>query len=364
MASNTLALLVNDSHNTGATPLRGDHITRVVFSRDSMSAPAEAFWFTLSADDKLSDMAALTQYNAALIQSVYMSATTKFYFPSNGAMIQGWMLWPPGFSKDKRYPLAQLIHGGPEGAWLNSWSYRWNPQLWASAGYVTIAINPHGSSGQGQAFQDAVQHDWGGVPYQDLMTGNDYVLRNYPYVDPNRMAACGASYGGFMINWINGHSDRFKALVCHDGLFSSMAMYYASEEVFFNEAEFGPPPYTSPAAREAYERFSPQNFVQNWKTPTLVVHGSRDFRIPVSEGLSAFTALQRKGIPSRLLHFPLENHWVLNSKNSILWYEQVLGWLDTFTKPMSDEERAERLKMTQPPAEISMAPPRRRVQKF
>jgi len=328
----TPTVLIADAHNGGLRPVPGSEF--VVFSKDSMNAPAEVWRFTLQAV-KANDQRPLTFYNRDFLSQYWLSKPEIFYFnyPGTTDTIQGWLLKPFGFDASKKYPLAQLIHGGPEGAWLDSWSYRWNPQIFAAAGFVTIAINPHGSTGQGQAFTDAVRLDWGGLPFRDLMAGNDYIVNNNSYVDRNRMCALGASYGGFMINWINGNDarNRFKCLVNHDGLFSSIGMYYATEEVFFNEAEFGPPPYTSDAAHAAYDKFSPERFVQNWVTPTLVVHGGNDFRIPLSEGLSTFTALQRKNIPSKLLHYPLENHWVLNSLNSIQWHDVVLAWIKQWT---------------------------------
>jgi len=199
-------------------------------------------------------------------------------------------------------------------------------------------INPHGSSGQGQKFQDAVLNDWGGVPYFDLMTGLDFALAKYSFLDKDKMCACGASYGGYMVNWIQGQTDRFKCLVNHDGVFSTLTMFYATEEMWFPMNEYCPPgsfgckPWEE-KSREGYLKFSPEKYVANWKTPTLVVHGSKDFRIPISEGISTFTALQVRGVPSRFLHFAEENHWVLRPENSIKWYDEVLGWLDNYIKP-------------------------------
>jgi len=328
----TITELVKDGDNHDVSPVPGKAGT-YLFARDSLKSPVNAFVLTLVDKPAIRQ---LTAYNKAALTSVFISEPEKFYFNSpNGDKVQAWLLKPLGFQESNwtknQYPLAFLIHGGPEGAWSDSWSYRWNPQLWASRGYAAVFVNPHGSSGFGQKFQEGVLRNWGGLPFQDLMAGNDYAVSKYQWVDGKRQCACGGSYGGYMVNWINGHDDRFNCLVVHDGVFSSLGMYYSSEEVFFNEAEFGPPPYTSTAARESYEQWSPVNFVQNWKTPALIIHGDKDYRIPTAEGLSAFTALQRKGIPSKLMILPLENHWTVNPPNSITWYREVLGWLDLFT---------------------------------
>jgi len=253
-----------------------------------------------------------------------------------GDLVQGWVFKPINFQPENQYPIAFLIHGGPESPWLQSWSYRWNPQLWASRGYAVVMINPHGSPGQGQNFTDAVINDWGGVPYTDLMFGLDYAVSKFSWLDDNRACAVGASYGGYMVNWIQGQTDRFKCLITHDGVFSTVSMFYATEEIWFPMAEYCPKGEVGCTPwmenyREGFEKFSPEKFVKNWKTPHLVFHGSRDYRIPISEGLSVFTALQVRGVPSRFVHFYEENHWVLRRENSIKWYEEVLGWLDTWT---------------------------------
>jgi dipeptidyl aminopeptidase/acylaminoacyl peptidase len=234
-------------------------------------------------------------------------------------------VYPSDFDSAKKYPVAFLIHGGPQGSFGNDFHYRWNPQAYAGAGYAAIMIDFHGSTGYGQTFTDSINNDWGGAPYEDLMRGLDFALRKYPFLDKDRMAALGASYGGYMINWIAGHTGRFKALVCHDGNLDEHMAYYGTEELWFPEWEHGGPAYANP---EGYTKDSPLRFVQNWKTPMLVIHGGKDYRVVDTEGLSTFTLLQRKGIPSRLLYFPDENHWVLKPANSILWHETVLGWVD------------------------------------
>ena len=244
---------------------------------------------------------------------------------------------PINFIEGKKYPLAYLIHGGPEGAWEPAWSYRWNPNLWANHGFAVVMINPHGSSGMGIKFQNAVRYNWGGWPFEDIMKGLDYVLNNYNYIDPNRVGACGASYGGYMINWIQGHNDekKFKCLVTHDGVFSTITMFYATEEMWFPMSEYCPrdewgcKPYEE-GYRKGFEEYNPEYFADHWNTPHLIIHGSKDYRIPITEGISAFTTLQIRGVPSKFLHFPNENHWVLKPMNSIKWYFEVLGWLDKY----------------------------------
>ncbi len=222
-----------------------------------------------------------------------------------------------------------MIHGGPQGALGNSWSYRWNPELFAANGYVVVMINFHGSTGYGQKFTDSISGDWGGKPYVDLMKGLDYVEKTFPFIDKNREAALGASYGGYMANWILGHTDRFKCIVSHDGMFNSESAYGTTEELWFNEWEFKGPPWKQ---RELYRKFSPHLFAAKFKTPTLVIHGQNDYRLDVSEGFQLFTTLQRLKIPSKMLYFPDEGHWVLKPQNSRLWYKTVNDWVDQWCK--------------------------------
>jgi dipeptidyl aminopeptidase/acylaminoacyl peptidase len=237
---------------------------------------------------------------------------------------------PPDFDPGgRRYPLLVLIHGGPQGAWGDAWTYRWNAQVFASAGYVVFMPNPRGSTGWGQEFVDDINNDWGGKAYEDVMKGTDHASA-LPYVDPARTAAAGASYGGYLVDWIAGHTDRFKALVSHDGVYDLASMYGSTEELWFVEWEFGGPPWKRP---EVYRRWSPSQFVQNFKTPTLVIHGEQDFRVPLEQGLSFFTDLQRQGVPSRLLVLPDENHFVLKPANSVRWYDEVISWLGRWVHP-------------------------------
>ncbi|KAI8078261.1 Alpha/Beta hydrolase protein [Gilbertella persicaria] len=235
--------------------------------------------------------------------------------------VHGWYLKPADFEEGKKYPVAFLIHGGPQGAWNDNWSTRWNPQIFAGAGYAVVALNPHGSTGYGQAFTDSITRNWGSYPFEDLEKGLDHVLEKYSYLDAERVAGLGGSYGGYMTNWINGHSDKFKVLVNHDGVFSTTHVYYTTDEIYFDEREFGGSPI-QPENREGFEKWSPSNYVQNWKTPMLVIHGGNDFRLTFDESLSTFTALQRQGIPSRLLYFPDESHWVLKPANSLRWHKE------------------------------------------
>ncbi|KAI0009742.1 dipeptidyl peptidase [Xylariaceae sp. FL0662B] len=236
---------------------------------------------------------------------------------------------PSDFDPSKRYPLAFLIHGGPQGAWGDSWSTRWNPAIFAEQGYVAVMPNPTGSTGYGQALTDGIAKDWGGRPYNDLVNCFEHIADRLPYVDTNNAVALGASYGGYMINWIQGHplGRKFRALVCHDGIFSTMSDW-STEELFFTVHDMGG---TLWDCREGYERWDPAAFTGHWATPQLVVHSELDYRLPISEGLAAFNVLQTRGVPSRLLVFPDENHWVLKPENSLVWHKEVLGWINKWT---------------------------------
>ena len=252
--------------------------------------------------------------------------------------VYGWIMKPINFVENKKYPVALLIHGGPESSWTSGWSYSWNPSMYAQQGYVVVMINPHGSTGVNSDFQNAVRNDWGGVPYEDIITGINYVINNYNYVDKDKICAAGGSYGGYMINWINGHTDMFKCLVNHDGAFSVISKFYGTDELWFQKAEFCPydkigcNPFDGKEIREGYERNSPERFVKNWKTPMLIIHGGKDMRVPLTEGLQAFTALQMQNIESQFLYFPLENHWTLNPANQIKWYDFVYAWFEKYLK--------------------------------
>jgi dipeptidyl aminopeptidase/acylaminoacyl peptidase len=273
----------------------------------------------------------LTQLNAERLKDVRMGEYEQFSFKgANGETVYGHVMKPWNAEAGKKYPVAFLVHGGPQGSFGNSWSYRWNPQVYAGAGYATVFIDFHGSTGYGQAFTDAISGDWGGKPLEDLQKGLAAATQKYSWLDRERSCALGASYGGFMMNWIAGNwNDGFKCLVNHDGIFDQRGMAYATEELWFTEWEQGGTYYEKP---EAYEKHNPVHHVAKWKTPMLVVQGDLDFRVPTTQSLGTFAALQRRGIESKLLVFPDENHWVLKPANSILWHHTVIDWLDGHLK--------------------------------
>ena len=239
---------------------------------------------------------------------------------------------PPLTGTRKRSPLVLIAHGGPQTQWSDNWGYRWNPQMFAAPGYVVLLINRRGSTGFGQKFTDEINDDWGGKAYLDLMKGVDYVLEKYPFVDGSRLAAAGASYGGFMINWIATHSGRFKVLVSHAGGFDEISSYGATEELWFPEWEFRGTPWSNPASYRKWSVSTYAGELGKYKTPTLVTHGEQDYRVPYTEGLQMFTALQREGVPSKLVLFPDEGHWILKPQNSELWHKTVLNWIATYLK--------------------------------
>ncbi len=275
------------------------------------------------------DISNLSHLNSALLDQIEMPKMESFWFPSiDGVKVQGFIIRPPGFDVAKKYPVKFLIHGGPQGAWGDMWSYRWNPELFAANGYVVVMINPGGSTGYGQAFVDRVNGDWGGKPFIDLMRGLDYAEQHYPFIDKTRECALGASYGGYMANWVLGHTDRFKCIVSHDGMFNSESAWGTTEELWFNEWEFKGTPWTN---RALYREWSPMLAETHFKTPTLVIHSQLDYRLDVSEGYQLFDTLQRMKIPSKMLYFPDEGHWVLKPQNSELWYKTVNDWVDQWT---------------------------------
>lgn len=273
----------------------------------------------------------LTEVNGAAFAGFSLGTPEQFSFKGwNAETVYGYVVKPVGFDAKKKYPLAFLIHGGPQGSFGNHWHYRWNPQTYAGHGYVAVMIDFHGSTGYGQGFTDAISNDWGGKPLEDLQKGLEAALAKYPFIDKKKMCALGASYGGYMVNWIAGNwSEPWKCLVTHDGNLDERFAYFDTEELWFPEWEHGGTPWEKP---EGYAKHNPIDFVAKWKTPMLVVHGGKDFRVVDTHGMATFTALQRKGIPSKFLYFPDENHWVLKPHNSIVWHETVLGWLDQWTK--------------------------------
>ena len=308
----------------------------MVFTRNSLARPIEIF----VASSTGAGVTQITRTNDLFINEFQLkTAEDVTWDGAGGAKIHGFITKPANFTADKKWPLIVLIHGGPQGAWNDAWSYRWNPQVFASAGYVVFTPNPRGSTGYGQKFTDEISGDWAGKVYTDIMNGVAHVAA-LPYVDKERIGAAGGSYGGYMVNWIEGHNDdqraRFKVLVSHAGLFNLTSMYGATEELWFPEWELGGTPWDKP---ELYTRLSPHMHVKNFKTPMLVIHGELDYRVPVTEGLQMFTALQRQGVDSRLLYYPDEGHWVLKPQNSELWYTTVLGWLNKYLKPNGDSAR-------------------------
>jgi dipeptidyl aminopeptidase/acylaminoacyl peptidase len=279
----------------------------------------------------------ITSLNVELLfLQLDLPAMESFWFTAaDSTKLQGFLIRPPSFDPAKKYPLKFLIHGGPQGAWGDSWSYRWNAELFAANGYVVVMINPRGSTGYGQAIVDGVNGDWGGKPFTDLMQGLDYAEQHYPFIDKTRECALGASYGGFMANWILGHTDRFKCIVSHDGMFNPESAYGSTEELWFNEWEFKGKPwdyYGKPDAENPYRKWSPAMSAKNFKTPTLVIHSQLDYRLDVAEGFQLFDTLQRLKVPSKMLYFPDEGHWVLKPQNSHLWYKTVNDWVDEWTK--------------------------------
>jgi dipeptidyl aminopeptidase/acylaminoacyl peptidase len=300
---------------------------RIVYGLDTLLAPVELY--SVRADG--TDVRRLTNINGEKVAAARMGKPEQFTFEgANGDKVYAYVVTPADFDPAKKYPVAFVIHGGPQGSMGNHFHYRWNPQAYAGAGYAAVMVDFHGSTGYGQAFTDAIRGDWGGKPFVDVQKGLAAAIAKYPWLDGDRVGALGASYGGYMINWIAGNwPDRFRALVVHDGNLDERFAYYATEELWFPEWEHGGLPWEHP---EGYEKHNPIDFVKNWKTPTLVVHGGRDYRVVETGGFATFTALQRKGIPSRFLYFPDENHWVLKPANSIQWHDTVLAWLDQYVK--------------------------------
>jgi len=307
----------------------------LLFTHMSLKAPNEIYKLAISkVPGQIEE--AITHLNDSVLSQVAMSPLESFWFTgAHNDKVEGFLVKPPNFDPSKKYPVKFLIHGGPQGAWGDDWSYRWNPELFAvptaatPSGYVVIMINFHGSTGYGQKFIDAINGDWGGAPFEDLMKGLDYAEKTYPFIDKDRECALGASYGGYMANWVLGHTDRFKCIVSHDGMFNAESAWGTTEELWFNDWEFKGTPYDN---RAMYQKWSPHQYAKNFKTPTLVIHGQRDYRLDVSEGLQLFTTLQMEGVPSKMLYFPDEGHWVLKPQNSKLWYETVNAWVDQWTK--------------------------------
>jgi dipeptidyl aminopeptidase/acylaminoacyl peptidase len=316
--------LVAQGHVGGVTVAND----RLVYALDSLAAPADLYAIPAAGGSPRR----LTAMNHDAMGRIRFGQAEQFTFAGwNGEEVHGYLVKPVDFDASKKYPVAFLIHGGPQGSFGNHFHYRWNPQTYAGAGYAAVMIDFHGSTGYGQAFTDAINGHWGDRPFEDLQKGLAAALEKYPFLDGDRVAALGASFGGYMINWIAGNwPDRFRCLVNHDGNLDERFAYFDTEELWFPEWEHGGTPWEKP---EGYLKFNPIDHVAKWQTPMLVIHGGQDFRVVDTQGMATFTALQRKGIPSRFLHFPDENHWVLKPANSIQWHETVLSWLDQWCKP-------------------------------
>ena len=329
-------LFAIDTRNGVVTPVTGPGtVTAVqltpsgfVFSQNTLTRPDELFVKTFLGREM---PRRITNVNPSLDDMTF-GEPEQFTFPGwNGETVHGYVIKPAGYVEGRRYPVAFIIHGGPQSSFGNGWSYRWNPSTYAGAGYAVVMIDFHGSTGYGQAFTDSISQHWGDRPLEDLQKGWAFAQQRYPFLDGDRACALGASYGGYMVNWIAGNwPGEFKCLVNHDGVFDTFGMGYSTEELWFTEWENGGTPYDNP---RAYQQFNPANHVRNWRDPMLVIQGDRDFRIPTAQSLSTFTALQRRGIDSRLVVFPDENHWVLKPANSRQWHTEVFGWLDKYLKP-------------------------------
>jgi dipeptidyl aminopeptidase/acylaminoacyl peptidase len=298
---------------------------RLACTRATLSKPPEVL--LVDSQGKARDV---SQANTARLENIQMSKPESVTVSgANGTPMQMWIVKPANFDASKKWPLAFLVHGGPQGAWEDSWSNRWNPQLWAAQGYVVALPNPRGSTGFGQSYVDGINGDWGGKCFEDLMAGVAY-LEKLPYIDKGRMAAAGASFGGYMMNWFEGHTTKFKTLIAHCGVYNFDSMYATTDELWFDEWEHGGPPW---GRRESYEHHSPHRFAQNFKTPMLIIHNDLDFRVPVGEGYQLFTTLQRLGVEAKMINFPDEGHWVAKPANSAYWHREVFAWLARFAPP-------------------------------
>jgi dipeptidyl aminopeptidase/acylaminoacyl peptidase len=299
----------------------------LAFSRATLSQPAEVAITSPTADAVVEE---ITNANQAILRELILRHRSSVTIKGAGdTTMQMWILRPPNFDEAKKWPLVFLVHGGPQGAWEDGWSYRWNAQLWAAQGYVVALPNPRGSTGFGQKYVDEISGDWGGKCYEDLMAGLAY-LEKQPYIDKDRMAAAGASFGGYMMNWFQGHTTKFKTLITHCGVYNFDSMYALTDELWFDEWEHGGPPWVK---RDSYEKFSPHRFAKNFKTPMLIIQNDLDFRCPVAEGLQLFTTLQRLRVPSKMINFPDEGHWVLKPANSAYWHKEVFAWLKKYAPP-------------------------------
>lgn len=335
IGSGSVRTVVRDGTVTSPSTYRSGRTEWIVYGLDTLAHPVELF----ATNGTGSETRRLTSINREEVGAARTGEFEQFSFEgAHGDTVHGYLVKPVDFDPSRKYPLAFLVHGGPQGSMGNHFHYRWNPQAYAGAGYAAIMIDFHGSTGYGQAFTDSIRGDWGGAPLVDLQKGLAFALDRYDFLDPERIGALGASYGGFLINWMHGvWNEPFDAFVVHDGNLDERFAYYATEELWFPEWEHHGPPWENP---ETYELHNPILHVDRWRVPTLVVHGALDFRVVEAEGMATFTALQRRGIPSRFLYFPDENHWVLKPANSILWHDTVIAWLDRWVKGESESPTA------------------------
>ncbi|MDD8020363.1 MAG: S9 family peptidase [Acidobacteriota bacterium] len=313
-----------DGHNPNSLQISPDG-KNIYFLKQTINHPSDIYSFDL----KTRKVKQITDINAELLAGLEMNPAEDFYYESEGDKIHGLLLRPPFFDPAKKYPLLLLIHGGPQSPWQDEFHFRWNAQMMASPGYVTALVNFHGSPGYGQAFTDSISGDWGGKPYRDLINAVDYLRENYAFIDKDKLGAAGASYGGYMIDWIEGHTDIFDCLISHSGVFDLRSEYGATDELWFPEWEYQGTPWNRP---EMYQKFSPSSYVKDFKTPCLVIHSANDFRVPLEQSLQFFTSLQRMGVPSRFLYFPDEDHFIQKPLNTELWWKTVLDWLATYLK--------------------------------
>ncbi|OMJ17953.1 Dipeptidyl-peptidase 5 [Smittium culicis] len=326
ISNNTINRLTKDGTATFVSQIDNDSM---LISVNTLQHPTALFTLKKSSSGDYQPKQ-ITFENKKALDKFWFSKTETFWF--TGALdepVQAMLLYPHGFDPNCKYPVFYLIHGGPQASWNDGWSWRWNPNLYANQGFLVVIVNFHGGDAYGQAFTDSIRYNSGSYPYEDLMKGLDVLIHNAPFVDENNVVGVGASYGGYMINWLNGQTDRFKAFVNHNGVFNSIGTYYMTDELYFDEFGSGIP--WVPADREIFEKYNPERYVANWKTPTLIIHSENDYRIPISEGLSAFTVLQRKGIDSKYLYFPDEDHWINTPHNVLKWISEILDWTGTYT---------------------------------
>jgi len=292
---------------------------RILFAWNSLNQPTELYLLGIKDEESRR----ITKWNDEGVEKIRFGKVGAFTFPgAHGDTVQGRIVYPVDFDPARKYPVAFIIHGGPETSNINEFHYRWNPQIYAGAGYAVLQIDFHGSTGYGQKFTDAIRKDWGGAPYEDLMMGLDFALKEYPFLDEKKMAALGPSYGGYMINWIGGNTDRFRCLVSHAGLFDRRMAHYEMDTLWFPEWEFGDP-----------KQHNPFDYIKNWRTPTLIIHGQKDYRVSYTQSLALFSALQRQDVPSEFLIFPDEGHWILRPRNVLQWHDTVLSWLQRWLGP-------------------------------